>query len=113
MTTICHDNDGDGTYQFDHTFKNLATDTVYTETTAARWREATLTLAPGTNYKISTGATHMKHVISHAVLLDSQSATDIATIHTWMEAKYGVEDEEEASAAEAANFFAELDINTR
>ena len=113
---ICDDPDGDGNFSFFWTFRNLATGVEYTEETEGRWHAGSLGLAGGTNYYVGMANTGMKTLVSHAVFLDNHDATDIATVKTWMMAKYGIADDEEVPAAaptEDATFFCELDINTR
>jgi hypothetical protein len=112
---VCDDPDGDGNFSFFWTFRNLSTGVEYTEETEGRWPTG-LTLNAGTNYYIGFASTGMKSLVSHAVFLDNIDATDIATVKTWMLAKYGIADDEEVPAAaptEDATFFCELDINTR
>ena len=112
---ICDDPDGDGNFSFFWTFRNLATGVEYTEETEGRWHAASMTLAAGTNYYIGFPSTGMKTLLSHAVFLDNNDATDIATVKNWMLAKYSTADDVAvvATPTEDATFFCELDINTR
>ena len=110
-----HDQDGNGTFQWDCEFRRLTDGLTFTETV---YPDGNVDTSAWAWWRISAANTHFNAAQSHMILLHDPTVAQMTTARTWMLAKYSTADAEEgeevaAPSTEDATFFAELNVKVK